>query len=271
MSPLWRDELGIYLAPRRVCLVRLKRGLKPAVAGEHEQAVETDHVGHWGPALSAADALLSQPQWGGAVVRMVIADWWARYAIVPWVAELGSGEERLVHARQLLASAFGDAISEWDVQLSDAPPSVPRVACTMPAELTAAVRALCLKHGAKLASLQPQLIVAYDSWRHKLPPKGAWFVSIGEGTLAAARVADQTWDRVHSVRIGPDWTRELKRLQTFGRLASMNPEEGQVYVDAPCAWREVAGPVGRELHWLEDDDRPLTTLARLSRVRRLAA
>ena len=54
-------------------------------------------------------------------------------------------------------------------------------------------------------------------------------------------------------------------------LASLNPEEGQVYVDAPYAWREVAGEVGRDLHWLEDDERPLTTLQRLSRVRRLAA
>jgi hypothetical protein len=271
VSPLWRDELGIYLAPRRVCLVRLKRGLKPTVAGEHEQAVETDQLGHWDPVLAAADALLSQPQWGGAVVRVVLADWWARYAIVPWVAELATADERLVHARQLLASAYGDAVQSWEVHVSDAPPTAPRVACTMPTELTESVRALCVKHGAKLVSLQPQLIVAYDTWRYKLPPAGAWFVSVGEGTLAAARVAEQSWDRVHSVRIGPDWTRELKRLQTFGRLASLNPQEGQVYVDAPYAWREVAGEVGRDLHWLEDDERPLTTLQRLSRVRRLAA
>jgi hypothetical protein len=72
VSPLWRDELGIYLAPQRVCAVRLKRGLKPAVSGEYEQALESDHVGHWGAALTAADALLSQPQWGGAAVRVVL-------------------------------------------------------------------------------------------------------------------------------------------------------------------------------------------------------
>ena len=271
MSPLWRDELGIYLAPQRVCAVRLKRGLKPAISGEYEQTVESDHVGHWGAALTATDALLSQPQWGGAAIRVVLADWWARYAIVPWVADLDSAEERLAYARQLLTSAYGDAISTWDVQVSDAPPTMSRVACTLPAELTEGVRTLCTKHGAKLASLQPQLIAAYESWRYKLPPGGAWFVSIGDGTLAAARLAEQGWDRVHSVRIGPEWTRELKRLQTFGRLASHNPEEGHVYVDAPCAWREVAGDAGRDLHWLEDDERPLTTLTRLSRVRRLAA
>lgn len=271
MSPLWRDELGIYLAPRRVCAVRLKRGLKPAVCGEHEQAVQTDHVGHWGAALDAVDSLLSQPQWGGAVVRFVLADWWTRYAIVPWIADLDSTEERQAFARQLLTSMYGDVVSAWDVQLSDAPPTVPRLACTLPADLTAAVRTLCAKHAVKLASLQPQLIATYDTWRNMLPPVGAWFVSIGDGTLAAARVAETGWDRVHSVRIGPDWTRELRRLQTFGRLASQNPEEGHVYVDAPYAWREVAGEAGRELHWLEEVDRPLTTLTRLSYVRRLAA
>jgi hypothetical protein len=271
VSPLWRDELGIYLAPLRVCAVRLKRGIKPVLSGEHEQAVENDDAGHWGPALAAADALLSQPQWGGALTRVVLADWWARYVIVPWVPDLVSLEERQAYARQLLASAYGEAVSTWDVQVSDAPPTMSRVACTLPAELTAAVRTLCTKHGTKLASLQPQLIAAYDTWRYKLPPVGAWFVSIGDGTLAAARMAAEGWDRVHSVRIGPEWTRELKRLQTFGRLASLNPEEGRVYVDAPYAWREVAGDAGRELHWLEDDERPLTTLTRLSRVRRLAA
>ena len=84
------------------------------------------------------------------------------------------------------------------------------------------------------------------------------------------------------MRIGSDWTRELKRLQTFGRLASNIPEEGQVFVDAPHAWREVAaGAAGASaagasaaaggLHWLEEEGGPMTTLQRLVRARRLAA
>jgi hypothetical protein len=271
VSPLWRDELGIYLAPRRLCVVRLKRGAKPKLDGEHEQTVEADQAGHWSAVLSAADALLSQPQWRAAVARIVLADWWARYVIVPWVAELDSREERLAHARQLLASAYGDPVSTWAVQVSEAPPTLPRIACTIPAELIDAVRTLCTKHGARVASLQPQLTLAYETWRHKLPSAGAWFVSIGDGTLAAARLVQEGWDRVYTVRTGTDWARDLRRLETFGRLASMNPEERQVYVDAPFAWREVAGDVGRELHWLEDEERPLTTLTRLARVRRLAA
>src|SRR5262249_18583419 len=128
-----------------------------------------------------------------------------------------------------------------------------------------------LRHAVKLLSLQPQLLASYNNWRTHLPAAGAWFVTIGEGSLAAARLGTKAWDRVHSVRIGSDWIRDLKRLQVFGRLASERPEEGQVYVEAPTAWREVAGASAQDLHWLEEDSDVSTTLQRLGRMRRMAA
>jgi hypothetical protein len=139
-------------------------------------------------------------------------------------------------------------------------------ACTLPAELTEGVRT-CAASTA-LWSLQPQPIAAYEPWRYKLPPGGAWFVSIGDGRLRRRAWRSRCRDRpqrAHRAR----GTRELKRLQTFGRLASHNPEEGRVYVDALRPARS-SRDAGRDLHWLEDE-RPLTTLTRLSRVRRLAA
>jgi hypothetical protein len=270
VSLLWRDEVGAHLSPRAVYMVRLKRGIKPSSIGEHEQSIESQPPQQWAAALAAIDAQLAKDDWKGAALRVVLADCWVRYVVVPWVAEVSSADERLAHARQLLASTYGDAVSGWAVRLSDAPPHHARVACTMPSELLDGIRDLCSRREVKLASLQPQLIAAYENWRHCLPASGAWFVTVGEGTLAAARLSAHGWDRVHSVRIGTDWARDLKRLQTFGRLASLNPEEGKVYVDAPQAWREVAGPMGRDLHWLEDES-AVTTLQRLGRVRRLAA
>jgi hypothetical protein len=271
VSPLWRDEIGAYLAPRRLCLVRLKRGLKPAVVAEHEQAFESAEPGTWTAALSAFDTLLADPAWQDARMRVVLSDHWVRYAIVPWAEALSSAGERLAHARQLLVTTYGEAVSDWEVRLSEAPPQSARVACTIPAALVAEVRATCAKHSIGVASLQPQLIAAYDSWRHCLPQSSAWFVTVDQGSLAAARIGQYGWDRVHSVRIDSDWVRELKRLQTFGRIARNNPDEGQVYVDAPQAWREVAGAAAKDLQWLEEESGPMTTLQRLGRVRRLAA
>jgi hypothetical protein len=269
VSPLWRDEIGAYLSPHRLCLVRMKRG----VTAEHEQPLEPGPPAAWAPALGALDALLSQAAWQGARTRVVIADHWARYAIVPWIASLSSAEERVAHARQLLASIYGEVVSDWDVCVSEAPPQSARVVCAVPRALLEGIRTLCAAHAVKLLSLQPQLIAAYVSWRHRLPAENAWFVTVEQGSLAAARIGQDGWDRVHSVRIGADWTRELKRLQTFGRLANTSPQEGQVYVDAPLAWREVAGSAtgsGGGLQWLEEGI-PTTTLQSLGRARRLSA
>ena len=275
MSPLWRDEIGAYLSPHRLCLVRMQRGVKPVPAATHEQHLAPSGVS-FGPALEAFASVLAQPTWAGTRTRIVIADHWARYAIVPPVATLSSAQERLAYGRQLLAGLYGEAVEGWELCISEAAPNSTRVICAVPGELLTGLRAACAAQRSPLVSLQPQLIAAYETWRHRLPSGNAWFVSIEQGSLAAAHLSDCGWDRVHGVRIGPDWLRELKRLQTFGRLAGNSREEGKVYVDAPVAWREVvaASPAAAdatELEWLEESSEALTTLQRLDRARRMAA
>ncbi|HEY2274632.1 MAG TPA: hypothetical protein VGH61_03945 [Steroidobacteraceae bacterium] len=277
MSPLWRDEVGAYLSPHRLCLVRMKRGVRPQPQADFELRLEAARGDAWAAPLETLAAKLGEEPWSGTPIRIVIGDHWARYAIVPWVAALSSTEERLVHGRQLLASAYGEAVASWDVRISEAPPGATRVACAVPADLVAGIRAICNTHGASLLSLQPQLIAAHEAWRHCLPPSNAWFVSIEQGSMAAARLGRNGWDRAHVVRIGAEWLRELRRLQTFSRLASYSPGEGRVYVDAPHAWREVASGTAAApsdsggLEWLEEPAGPLTTLQRLGRARRMAA
>ena len=276
MSPLWRDEVGAYVSPHHLCLVRMQRGVHPTLSAEYEQRFAGVTDESWSRALEALATKLGEEPWRASRIRIVLADHWARYAIVPWVAALSSNDERLAHGRQLLGSAYGDAVAGWEVRISEAPPGATRVVCAISGELIAAVRSVCLAHGCKLLSLQSQLVASYAAWRHALPASNAWFVSIEQGSMAAARLARQGWDRVPVVRIGADWTRELKRLQTFGRLASHAPEEGKVYVEAPHAWREVAIAAAGSadaggLQWLEDSAAALTTLQRLARTRRLAA
>jgi hypothetical protein len=269
VSPSWRDEIGVHISPRRLCMVRLRRGFKRRLTAEHEASLEAPSGGDWKPALAALEERLAQPQWQAQALRVVIADTWVRYALVPWKPNLRSAVDRAAHARQIFVSTYGDALGGWEIRLSDAPPQAARVACAIPPELLGDLRATASRHQLSLLSVTSQLLVAYATWRHCLPASGAWFVTIGDGTLAAARLGKRAWDRVHAVRIGHDWTRELKRLQTFGRLASTNPADGAVYVDAPAAWREVAGGAGQDLHWLEGQPPRADTLQHLVRLRRM--
>jgi hypothetical protein len=267
VSPLWRDEVGIYLAQRRVCLVRMRRGIKPALAGEENHTDPLAAAG-WEGALGLLEKQLGERTWSDARTRVVIADTWVRYGIVPWVDALSSGAERLAHARELLSAVFG-TMSEWTVSLSEARPGSSRLASAVPTALLQALRDSALRHGQKLILVQPQLIAAYNTWRHLLPPE-AWFVTVEEGSLAALRLCGDGIDRVHAVRIGRDWARELKRLQTFGRLASASPTDGRVYVDLPAALHALRPQVS-DLEWLEEPEPPLTTLHQLEHLRRRAA
>ncbi len=271
MSPLWRDEVGLYLAQRRVCLVRIRRGIRPTLTRE------TDHVdplaaSGWESALALLEQQLADRAWSDARARVVIADQWVRYSVVPWSDALNSAAERVAHARELMAGIFGEAMSDWTVSLSEAPPGVSRLASAMPTALLTSLQALTAAHGQRLASVQPQLIAAYNTWRHVLPAAAAaWFVTVDEGSLAALRMCGEGIDRVHAVRIGLDWARELKRLQTFGRLASESPTDGRVYVDLPAALRMVHAGASADLEWLEEPNPPLTTLHQLEHLRRRAA
>jgi hypothetical protein len=271
VSPLWRDEVGIYMAQRRHCLVRLGRGIRPAVVRE-EDHIERQCAPGWEAALALLEQHLAQPIWSDARARVVIADQWVRYTIVPWSDALSSAEEHMGHARELMASIFGDTLGDWTVSLSEAPPGASRLACAMPTALLESMRELTARHGQKLASVQPQLIAAYNTWRHRLPAgAAAWFVTVEEGSLAALRMCGDGIDRVHAVRIGLDWARELKRLQTFGRLASVSPTDGRVYVDLPEALRILRPEASADLEWLEEPNPPLTTLHQLEHLRRKAA
>src|SRR5258708_23470944 len=116
------DEVGAYVAPLRQCMVRMKRGTKPTAVAEHEERFEATKGDAWAGALEAFTRTLAQAPWSGARTRVVLADHWARYAIVPHVAALNSPAERLAHGRQLLTGLYGDAVADRGLRLSDSPP-----------------------------------------------------------------------------------------------------------------------------------------------------
>ena len=271
MSPLWRDEVGIYLAQRRLCLVRIRRGIRPTLAAQLDHTEPLAAVG-WEGALDLLEQQMTEQKWSNACTRVVIADQWVRYCVVPWSDALSSTTERLAHARELMAGVFGAEMSAWTVSLAQARPGISSLASAMPTALLQALRAFAARHGQKLASVQPQLIAAYNTWRHLLPADAAaWFVTVEEGSLAALRLCGDGIDRVHAVRIGLDWARELKRLQTFGRLASSSPTDGRVYVDLPAALSTLRPQTSADLEWLVEENPPLTTLHQLEHLRRRAA
>jgi len=253
VSPLWRDEIAIYLAPRKLALVRRARGLKPRVVAATVLAVPAGAVGDIGPVVARLADVLTEPTWHDAAARVVVADHsWARYGIVPWPATRLDAAGRLTHARYVLGDTYGEAVADWAVTLADTPPGHSYVACAMPATLRSALEDTLAPARLALVSLQPQLIVAFNAWRHRLPADDTWFVSLDDGLLSAVHLSNGAWDRVHMARLSPDWSVELERLQAFGRLTRAAGALGRMFVDAP-AWMHRGAAASDGLEWLEED------------------
>jgi hypothetical protein len=252
VSPLWRDEVAIYLAPRKLALVRRARGLKPRFVAATELAVPAGTFGDIGPVLARLADVLTEPTWHGAAARAVVADHpWARYCIVPWPATRLDAAGRLTHARCVLDDTYGEAVADWAVMLADTPPGHSYVACAIPATLRSALEDTLAPARLALVSLQPQLIVAFNAWRHRLPADDAWFVRVDDGSLSAVHLSNGAWNRVHMARLSPDWGVELERLQAFGRFTRAAGALGRTFVDAP-AWMRRGAAASAGIEWLEE-------------------
>src|SRR6202049_5388477 len=105
----------------------MKSGAKPTHVADNELRFEGARNDSWTAPLEAFAAMLAHPPCAGTRTRVVIADHWARYAIVPWVAALNSAQERLSHGRQLLTSLYGEAVAGWGLRMSGAPTQATRV------------------------------------------------------------------------------------------------------------------------------------------------
>lgn len=254
MSPLWRDEVGVFVAPGGVLLTRMARGLRPRVVAKEYIQVDGGSAINWEPSMNALRLQLQQDRWHAANARVVVSNLWMRYAMVPWEAELRGANERQAHARMVLAQTYGETEEAWHVTLSESLPGRPQLAAAAPAALVGDLQELAAGARLRVLTLQPQLVVAFNSWRRALPKGGGWFVSLDSGSLAAAHFGEEGWDTVRSVRIGQDWAAELHRLKRFGRLAAGQSGQSQVYVDAPLWVRKLASTQADGLEMLDRDD-----------------
>ena len=253
MSPPWRDEVAIYLGPRKLVLVRRARLIRRRIIAATELVVPAATPGDVGPALGRLADVLRESTWQRAAARVVVADPWARYGIVPWPATRLDTAGRLTHARYVLGDAYGEAVADWAVTLADTPPGRATVACAMPPGLRGSLEETLAPARLTVVSIQPRLVVAFNAWRHRLPAHDAWFVSVDDGALCAVHLAHGDWDRVHVERLSSRWALELERLLAFCRLTGSQGTAPRVFVDAP-GWMRGGAPAGAGIEWLDEED-----------------
>lgn len=243
MSRLWRDRLLVSLAPGAIALVRVTGGLTPRILAK--QAIECDPAFGAEPWQGAVAALAEA---AGALrgerldATVVLSNHFVRYALVEIDSALAGEDEQLALARFHFGRIYGERAKGWDVRLSDAPRGAPRMASAVDATLIPAIRE-CFPRGgkARLVSVQPYLMSAFNCWRSSVAKEDGWLLLVEPERTCLALVAADKWAAVQTLRgeyaQATDWAELLDRQQL---RAGTEPAAHTVHVHAPASAKAVA-------------------------------
>lgn len=221
MSPLWRDQLRIALAPHQVTLLRISRSWRPRVAEKHVFPCSSDNLGNtpWKNALTMLGTILPEFTKKPSDTLVILSNHFARYALIPYSDNISSKAEDLALMRHYFTSIYGEAVDSWVLRLSDDGHSDNRVACAIDQALLDSVSKLFQTGKSRLTSIQPYLMAAFNQWHNSLAGT-ALFVLIEPGRLCLATFRDRQWYAIKNSRMDDDAHQDLLTILLREKLLS---------------------------------------------------
>jgi hypothetical protein len=204
VSLLWRNHLRISLAADRLVLRANKSRTSAVPLQVNPNDVE------WRAAVEALPGVLAS--FRNHDVSLVLADQFVRYALLAWNAALKTDEQWLALARHRLAAVHGAAAAEWDLKLTETAPTGPRLACAVDRALLGELAATFTAANARLVSVQPFLVAAFNRIRSTIGSGSCWLVIEEPGRLTLAFIQHGVWLAVRSRRADNGWRAALPEL-----------------------------------------------------------
>ena len=180
MSLLWPERLTLLIHPQRVLLER--RDFRGRVACEVATALPVADAAVWQGALSAALVLLERCGRRGSRLRIVVADHFVRYALLPWSETMCRPAERRAVALALFRSSLGEKADALEIAVEQARFGQNGMAAAIDRELLDALRTAARKRWLSLVGIQPRLVSELATETKTAEPD--WFASIDDGWLS---------------------------------------------------------------------------------------
>jgi hypothetical protein len=183
----------------------------------------------------ACDPAYGSEPWHGAIealktvaferrtrITAVLSNHFVRYALIPWSDALGTPAEEEAYVRHHFAKVHGERAKGWAVRASESRAGAPRLASAIDRALLEALRAALAAGGkAKLVSVQPELMSAFNQCRGAIPADGAWLVLAEPERACVALHAAGAWQAV--VNGKGEWRAllDLERHRVDGALPDL--------------------------------------------------
>jgi hypothetical protein len=214
LSWLRRKPLRIGLGARRIM-----------VSGTREVELRAlDASGDWRGALDALPEVLRAHK--GADASVVLADQFARYALLPHNDAVKSGEQWLALARHRFSALHGAVAAEWEVKVTQTAPHGARLACAIDRELISQLVSTFVAEGVRLIAVQPFLVAAFNRIRQQVGNGSCWIVVEEPGRLTLALLQRGAWVAIRNRRSDERWRMVLPEI--------LERESAFLGLDQPC-------------------------------------
>lgn len=226
MSRLSRNPLCIGLWPDRLIVCADRRGPHSATGGKNVVLVEAPPEStQWQAAVDGLPSALALCGPAKPDVTCVLSNQFVWYALLPWNAALKTEAEWLALARHRLAGVHENATTAWALRVSKTGPNGPRLASATDQALIDALTAKIAGCGARLVSVQPYLMAAFNGM-HATMGNFCWLVIEEPGRLTLALIVDGIWRLIRNHRVDADWRSMLPGI--------LERENALLAIERPC-------------------------------------
>ncbi len=240
MSLLYRRQLNIVFGPGQLVLQRTAYKLTrkgPAIDVLGDEIIQSvpDDVAPWSGALQALGEALPHLAWRDMQATVVLSNHFVQYALVPWVGDLDDKDE-MAYARHCFREVYGDAAEGWEIRVSWGDGVGPGLASAVDSAMLSNLREVLARAGVTTKSIQPQLMMAFNSSVASLNRRNAWLALLEPGSLCVAMLREGQFSSIRKLRIGDAWQEELPRvLEREAYLVDGAAEVHDVFLWAPQA------------------------------------
>lgn len=219
MSLSWLDRLTLLVGPHTVTLERKPwRGQAESFTAAVPPA--TDGQAAWQPALDAAGALLARHAPARSSLRIIVANPFVRYALLPWSEDILGDKARLALAHALLRNSLGDQAAQFEIALDRPTFGMNGLAAGIHRGLLEGLRMAAKAGRLRLGSIQPRLIHDLEGCRASLNDGCVAFPDNGWLTLIGLQAGNLRLMRNHRTDSAPE--------QLGGELRGMLASESAV-------------------------------------------
>lgn len=255
MSPLWRDQIQVFVAPGRIDLVRSTRGFKPLQAAKVTVWCEpAQDAPVWQAALQQLEKHLMDA--AGAQLSVTLSNHFVRYVALLPQAEIATPEEVSSYAAFRMREVYAERVNSWALSVSEWTPLSGAVCAAIPRDLMVQLEEMAARCRCTLNEIEPYFASVYDRWQKLLDGNKTYFAVIEAGRICLAVLINGSWHSIRNQRILHNVAAELLAAldqeailtgnkEAVERVHVFAPEHADLTLPEQCGWCVVPMPAGK--------------------------